>query len=173
MREFTVDVSKALPKGLFPAESREGLILSLRECFNFVPDEIGLKAWEPLAATGWNSASFNYLAIRDQTGAVWYWYPVFDGHILAGDDVPSEPSTGLMPVPVTEEPVEWVEIPDENGAIWFLYPDPADGFTRATDTPHLSGVGIQNMVWRGTTSELWTNRFRSFDLTRYAQKVKG
>lgn len=173
MREFTVDVSKALSKGLSPIQDREGLVLGLYDCFNFVPDEVGLKSWEPLTPIGWQGAFFNYLAIRDQTGALWYWYPVFDGHILSGDSIPSEPSTMLIAIPITEGPIEWIEIPDENGEIWKLYPDSTSGFTRATDSTLLNGIGIQNMVWRGTTTELWTNRFRSFDHTRYAQKVSG
>jgi hypothetical protein len=173
MREFTIDVSKALPKGLAPFQDREGVALGLHECFNFVPDEIGLKAWEPLVPTGWKGAYFNYLEIRDQTGETWFWYPVFDGHILAGDMVPSEPTTGLVPLPVTTGPVEWLNIPDENDFLWKLYPDVADGFTRATDSTPLSGVGHDNIVWRGTTGELWTIRFDTVSHTRYAVKVRG
>ena len=173
MREFTIDLSKALTKGLTPISNNEGAILGLHECFNFIVNEIGLTPWVPIAPTGWQAAYFNYVAIRDQTGVIWYWYPVFDGHILAGSDVPSEPSTGLLPIPVTNELIEWIEIPDENGEIWKLYPDPVDGFTRATDSTPLDGIGLQNMVWRGTTSELWTNMFRTFDHTRYAQKIRG
>jgi hypothetical protein len=172
MREFTIDLSKALTKGLSPVEDREGMLLGLRECFNFVPDESGLKSWEPLVPTGWQGGYFNYLPIRDQTGALWYWYPVFDGHILAGANIPSEPSTEWAALPIVGTPVEWVEIPDENGDIWKLYPDPVDGFTRATDSTPLSGVGLQQLVWRGTTGETWTNFFETITHTRYARRVK-
>jgi hypothetical protein len=172
MREFQVDLSKALAKGLSPLDDREGSVLTLHECFNFIPDEVGLKPWEPVNPIGWRGAFFNYLPIRDQTGILWYWYPVFDGHILAGPDVPSEPSTGWLPVPVVGNPIEWVEIPDENGMIWKLYPDTADGFTRATDSTPLSGVGLDLLVWRGTTGETWTNYFETVTHTRYARRVK-
>jgi hypothetical protein len=173
MREFTIDVSKTLPKGLSPIEDREGLIPGLHECWNFVPDEAGLKPWEPFLPTGWQGAYFNYLPIRDQTGVLWYWYPVFDGHILVDTDIPSEPSTQLVAISLVVNPVSWIDIPDENGAIWQLYPDTVDGFTRATDSTPLGGEGLQNIVWRGTTSELWTIRFDSVSHTRYAVKIRG
>lgn len=173
MREFTLELTKALSKGLSPIEAREGAVVSLYECFNFVPDEIGLKPWVPLHPIGWQGAYFNYLAIADQTGVLWYWYPVFDGHILAGNGIPLEPSTFLIPVPVIHTPVQWVEIPDENGDLWKLYPDPVEGFTRATDFTELVGQGLEQLVWKGTTGELWTNRFDTVTHTRYAQKVKG
>jgi hypothetical protein len=182
MREFTIDLSKALSKGLSPTETREGLILGLYECFNQVPDEVGLKPWVPISPIGMRLIPteelppvncFNYLPIRDQTGVLWYWYPVFDGHILAGSTIPSEPSTGLIPLSIVAQPVEWVEIFDELGNVWKLYPDVEAGFTRATDSTPLNGIGLQYLIWRGTTTELWTNRFDLESHTRFAQKVAG
>jgi hypothetical protein len=173
MREFQVDLTKALPRGLSPLEKREGALLGLHECFNFVPDEIGLKPWDPLIPTGMSGGGyFNYLPIRDQTGKLWYWYPVFDGHILAGDTIPNEPDTNLIAIPVVGDPVEWVNIPDENNFLWKLYPDPGEGFTRITDSTPLTGVGLELLVWRGTTLETWTNKFETVFHTRYAVRVK-
>ena len=47
----------------------------------------------------------------------------FDGHILTGTTVPTEPTTGLDAVPLLAPPIEWVNIEDENNEVWKLYPD--------------------------------------------------
>lgn len=172
MREFTIDLSKALSRGLTPFPGNELRGIGLYECYNQVPTENGLEDYKPLRATGCGASMFfHYLRILDQGGVPWYWYPVFDGHILSGDTIPSEPTTGLDPLSLINEDVQWVEILDENFQMWKMYPDQATGFTRVTDTTPLSGVGLESLVWRGTTTEWWTVRFDDASKTRYAVKV--
>jgi len=172
MREFTIDFTKALTRGLVAFPGNEPKILMLTECHNQILSETGLRPYAPFRGIGWEGGGFfHYLPIRDQNGVMWYWYPVFDGHILTGNTIPSEPTTGLEARPLVDEDVSWVEILDENNSPWLLYPDPALGWTRATDTTPLTGNGVTNLVWKGTTTEWWTIRFNSVALTRHAVKV--
>lgn len=170
MREFVVNLTDSLGKGLRAFDPKLNKPM-LDECFNFQTSEIGLEPYRPLKAVGWQSAYFNYVEIADQTGQQWYWYPVFDGHILSGPNVPSEPTTGMDPIPVNSSPVQWIEIFDENLEVWKLYPDPTTGFTRCTDTTSLSGVGLPDLQWRGTTGETWILRFSEVHMARYSVKV--
>jgi hypothetical protein len=171
VRESIIDLTRSLPKGLRAFDDKSRGDLMLDECFNFQTTESGLAEYSPLQAIGWQTAYFNYLSIRDQNGGLWYWYPVFDGHILVGTSVPTEPTTGLEAMPLVATPIEWVEILDENNEVWKLYPDASTGETRATDFTPLSGVGLANLVWRGTTSESWMLRFSNAELARYAVRV--
>lgn len=172
MREFQIPFAKSLSKGLQAFAANNIINPQLVECHNLMPLETGLVGHETIYSTGLPKAYFNYLEIREQSGISWYWYPIFDGHILATAIIPSEPTTGSDAVALINIPIPyWVEILDENLATWYLYPNPIDGFTRATDTKPLVGTGLQNMVWRGTTSEFWQIRFDTVTKTRYAVKV--
>lgn len=172
MRQFQIPFTKGLLKGLsaFPA----GLLTNpqLFECYNLMPAEGGLVAHETIYGVGLAKAAFNYLEIKDQVQVSWFWYPVFDGHILAGGNIPSEPSTGYDAIPITPAIVPyWVEILDQNLVTWYLYPDNLTGFTRARDTAPAIGTGMKNLVWRGTTGEYWRIRYNSTDNIRYAEKM--
>jgi hypothetical protein len=167
MREFIVDVSESLKKGLKAFHENVKNSLMLEECHNFQVGEDGLEEYNPINPLGWQSYFFNYLPIRTQPGFLLYWYPVADGRILISATVPDESQNGLDAIPVST-PVEWVEILDEYNAVWKLYPDQFTGSTRATDSTPLNGTGLSNMVWRGTTGERWTNRFSRAELARYA-----
>ncbi len=172
MREFQIPFIKPLLKGLQDFTANSLVDPQLIECHNLMPMETGLIGHETIYSTGIPKAYFNYLQIRQQAGQSWYWYPVFDGHILVGSDIPSEPSTGTDAVALNVTPTPyWVEILDENLVTWYLYPNDVDGFTRATDTKPPVGTGVQNLVWRGTTSEFWQIRFDSVSKTRYSVKV--
>ena len=172
MREFQIPFLKPLVKGLQNFEANSLSNPQLVECHNLMPMETGLTAHETIWSIGLTSAYFNYLEVRQQSGRSWFWYPVFDGHILAGDTIPSEPSTGLDAVPIIHIPTPyWVEILDETLATWYLYPDSVNGFTRAADTKPSVGTGITNLVWRGTTGEFWKIGFRTASKTRYAIRV--
>ncbi len=143
----------------------------LSECFNFVPSETGLAPYARAYGLGWSNY-FNYLEIKDQLSVSWYWYPVFDGHILVGSTIPSEPTTGLDAVAITAVPTPyWLEIRDENSAIWFLYPDSTTGETRARDAAPAIGTGISNFLWRGTTMERWMLKFNNADKSRYSVRI--
>ena len=169
MREFEVNLSKSLAKGLRPFPRNELSGSFLYECYNFMPSETGLIPYETVRAIG---SYFNYLEIKDQLGVSWYWYPVFDGHILAGSSIPSEPSTGLDAVAITPTPTPyWVNVLDELGATWRLYPDSTTGETRAKDSDPSVGTGMNSLRWRGTTQEMWELAFRVSDHTRYAVRV--
>ena len=179
MREFEISLTKTLNRGLRPFPENPNNPLFLEECFNWMPSELALRPHEPLSPIGISQgAFFNYLEIKDQNGISWYWYPVFDGHILAGSGIPSEPSTGLVAIPITPITIPyWVEILDESSVVWYLYPDSTSGFTRARDTVPPVGTGMENLLWRGTTSEWWrirfsvAARFDNPDHTRYAVKA--
>ncbi len=172
MREFQIPFAKPLTKGLSAFSPNNSSDVQLFECHNLMPMESGLVGHETIYSIGLTKMYFNYLEIRQQTGQSWYWYPVFDGHILASDVIPNEPSTGADAVALINIPTPyWVEILDENLATWYLYPNTGDGFTRATDTKPSVGTGIQNLVWRGTTGEFWQVRFDSATKTRHAVKV--
>ena len=172
MREFQVPFTKPLLKGLQDFAANSIVSPQLQECHNLMPMETGLVGHETIYSIGLTSAYFNYLEIRQQTGMSWYWYPIFDGHILVTDAIPNEPSTGADAVGLINIPIPyWVEILDENLATWYLYPNDGDGLTRATDTKPSVGTGVQNMLWRGTTSEFWQIRFDSVNKTRYSMKV--
>ena len=172
MREFQIPFTKPLLKGLQDFSANGILNPQLFECHNLMPMETGLVGHETIYSIGLTRAYFNYLEIRQQSGKSWYWYPVFDGHILVGDTIPSEPSTGADAVALINIPTPyWVELLDENFLTWYLYPDDVSGFTRATDTKPAIGTGIQNLIWRGTTSEYWQLRFDNSSKTRYAIRV--
>lgn len=172
MRQFQIPFTKELLRGLrtFPA----GLLTNpqLVECYNLMPAEDGLIAHETIYGIGLAKAAFNYLEIKDQTRVSWFWYPVFDGHILVAGNIPSEPSTGYDATAITPLTVPyWVEILDQDLVTWFLYPDSLTGFTRAKDTAPTIGTGMKNLVWRGTTGEYWRIRYNSITNTRHAEKM--
>ncbi len=171
MREFSVNLTKALTKGLAPFPKNESQELGLRECFNLMPSPSGLVEHEALRPTGWKAPIFNYLGIRDQNGVLWYWHPIFDGHIVVSTTVPTEPLTGMFPISVTNGPVWWVEIIDQFGAAWQMYPQITTGFTFATDSQLAVGFGIKDMIWRGTTGEDWRINFNSVTHERISVKV--
>ena len=172
MREFQVPFIKSTLKGLGEFFTNSLVNPQLIECHNLMPLETGLVGHETIYSIGLTKAYFNYLEIRQQSGKSWYWYPVFDGHILVSETIPSEPSAGADAVALINIPIPyWIEILDENLSTWYLYPNDGDGLTRATDTKPSAGTGIQNILWRGTTSEFWQVRFNSSDKTRYAVKV--
>ena len=52
-----------------------------------------------------------------------------------------------------------------NSILMYIGRDPC------TDSTPLSGVGLSNLVWRGTTTESWMIRFDSVTKTRYAVRV--
>ena len=172
MREYQIPFTKSLLNGLQNFSANVINNPQLFECHNLMPIETGLVGHETIYSVGLTKAYFNYLEIRQQSGKSWYWYPVFDGHILVSDSIPNEPSTGADAVALINAPIPyWVEILDENLATWYLYPNDIDGFTRATDTKPAVGTGVQDMVWRGTTSEFWKIGFDNASKTRYAVKV--
>lgn len=172
MREFEISLTKNLSKGLRPFSKNALSTSFLFECHNFCPTETGLVSHETIYSIQWTSGYFNYLQIKDQLGVSWYWYPVFDGHILVSSSIPSEPTTGLDAIAVTPVTIPyWVNIVDENSAIWRLYPDSTTGETRAKDSNPAVGTGMSNLVWRGTTSENWYIKFDDATKTRYAVKI--
>ena len=172
MREFQIPFLKPLVRGLQDFASGSISDPQLVECHNLMPMETGLISHETIYSIGLPKVYFNYLEIKQQSGKSWYWYPVFDGHILVGDAIPAEPSTGADAVALINIPIPyWVEILDEKLATWYLYPDSDSGFTRATNTQPSVGTGIRDLVWRGTTSEFWSIRFNSVDKTRYAGRM--
>ena len=171
MREFQISFTKGLLKGLsaFPLGTKDNP--QLHECYNLMPAEGGLTSHETIYGVGLTQSAFNYLEIKDQTRVSWYWYPVFDGHILAGGNVPSEPSTGYDALSITPLVIPyWVEILDQALVTWYLYPDNLTGFTRARDTAPPVGTGMKNLVWRGTTGEYWKISYNSITNTRHAEK---
>ena len=172
MREFQIPFIAPLRKGLQDFGTNVIGNPKLFECHNLMPIETGLVGHETIYSIGMSKAYFNYLEIRQQSGKSWFWYPVFDGHLIVSEEIPSEPTTGADATALNNIPIPyWVEIKDEKLATWYLYPNDGDGFTRATDTKPAVGTGISNLVWRGTTSEFWTIRYNSVDNTRYAVKV--
>ncbi len=172
MREFQIPFIKPLLKGLQDFGVDSLINPKLFECHNLMPVESGLVGHETINSIGLTRAYFNYLEIRQQSGKSWYWYPVFDGRILVGDIIPQEPSTGADAIALNNIPIPyWVEILDENLTTWYLYPDEVSGLTRATNMRPTIGTGIQNLIWRGTTSEFWTVRYNSVDNTRYAVRM--
>ena len=172
MRGYQIPFIKQLANGLHSFATITLGNPQLLECYNLMPVEQGLRGHEVIHGIGLTSAYFNYLQIRDQTGVSWYWYPVFDGHILAGEIVPSEPSTGYDAVSLTPTPVPyWVEILDATNVIWYLYPDTVAGWTRARDTKPPVGTGMVDLLWRGTTGEFWKIKYDATTNTRYAVKA--
>lgn len=172
MREYQIPFVKQLSRGLQDFNTSETKDPQLFICYNLMPVEQGLQGHETIHGIGLTSAYFNYLQIKDQAAVSWYWYPVFDGHILAGSIVPSEPSTGYDAVAINTPVVPyWVEIPDVNGITWYLYPDTLAGWTRARDTKPPVGTGMANLVWRGTTGEFWKIKYDAVTNTRYAVKA--
>ena len=172
MREFQIPFSKELLKGLQPYSAEAINSPQLFECYNLMPVEGGLSGHETIYGIGLTKSAFNYLEIKDQTRVSWYWYPVFDGHILVGGNIPSEPSTGYDAIPITPLVIPyWVEVLDEALITWYLYPDQFSGFTRASDTPPAIGTGMKNLAWRGTTGELWQIRYNSALNARHSVKV--
>ena len=172
MREYQIPFTKQLTKGLQDFVNGTLGDPQLSVCYNLMPVEQGLLGHETIYSIGLTSAYFNYLQIRDQNGVSWYWYPVFDGHILAGSAVPSEPSTGYDAVAITPPTVPyWVEILDATNVVWYLYPDTVAGWTRARDTKPPVGTGMVDLVWRGTTGEFWKIKYNATTNTRYAVKA--
>ena len=172
MREFQIPFTKQLLKGLSAFPTGLSSSPQLSACYNLMPVEGGLNAHETIYGIGLAKSAFNYLEIKDQVRVSWYWYPVFDGHILVGGNIPSEPSTGYDVTPITPLVVPyWVEILDQALVTWYLYPDQSNGFTRARDTAPAIGTGMKNLIWRGTTGELWQIRYNSVLNTRHAVKV--
>lgn len=172
MREYQIPFIKQLTSGLHNFATNTLSNPQLFECYNLMPVEQGLRGHETIYGIGLTSAYFNYLQIRDQAGVSWYWYPVFDGHILAGSVVPSEPSTGYDAVAITPTTVPyWVEVFDATNTTWYLYPDTVAGWTRARDTKPSIGTGMNDLLWRGTTGEFWRIRYDAVTNTRYAVKA--
>jgi len=172
MREFEIDLTKFLVKGLRSYRNNAVINPSLLRCYNLMPSPTGLIPHERVYGIGWETAYFNYLEIKDQNGISWFWYPVFDGHILSGEEPPSEPTTGLDPIPITPDPIPyWINLRDEDQNVWRLYPDSTTGETRAKDSDPAVGTGMSNLIWRGTTTEVWTLKFSNETKTRYAIKV--
>ena len=172
MREFQIPFNKELLKGLQPYSVEEIKDPQLFECYNLMPVEGGLSGHETIYGIGLTKSVFNYLEIKDQVNVSWYWYPVFDGHILAGGNIPSEPSTGYEAIPITPLIVPyWVEVLDQALVTWYLYPDNLTGFTRARDTAPTIGTGMKNLTWKGTTGESWQIKYDSVLNTRHAVKV--
>lgn len=66
-------------------------------------------------------ATFTYFAIKDQNGAVWYWYVASDNTLAVSSTVPSSLGKQAVAIVIAVTP-SWLEINNPTPALRYVYP---------------------------------------------------
>ncbi len=170
MREFELQLTKSLSKGLRPFPRNELVAQMLSECFNMMPAETGLVPHETVCGIGFTTVYFNYLRIKSQNGDTWFWYSLAAGVLTQASTAPS--IDGLDTIDLTPSIIPyWLTLKDELAGTWYLYPSNTLGYPLVSTTVPTTGTGRASFEFGGSTGQHWTYAVNSVTSSFYPVEV--
>jgi hypothetical protein len=124
----------------------------LLDCYNFVPSELGLTAYEPFIPIGTSAPLVDYIRVRDQGGVVWYWLCDLDLNLIIEPTLPNLIPLGFDVNDITPTTVPyWLQVDavDSLSTQMYVFPSAIDG-TPLIDTSS-PAVGSGYDVLEGLT----------------------
>lgn len=130
MREYGIPYIQNLYRGLRPFPNPQPGQEFLLDCYNLVPSELGLLAYEPLTAVGTPIPLVDYIKIKDQDGVVWYWLCSVGLDLTYQSAVPNLVPLGFNMNDITPATIPyWLQVDavDDIVTQMYLFPSNIDG----------------------------------------------
>ena len=145
MREFGVIFEKQLWKGLRAYTTpRRNADLGLVECFNLMPSEGSLRGHDPVVDLGFAVPTVEFIAIKDQSGTIWYWLGGADLGAVFSTTSPNLSAYGYTALAVTPTSIPyWLQVDaiDAPATQMYIFPAEINGDLLVATTPPAIGSG--------------------------------
>ena len=93
-------------------------------------------------------ATFNYVAVKDQNGVVWYWYIASDNTLAVSATVPSSLGKQAAAIVIAITP-SWLEINNPTPALRYVYPALTGDATVSSTQPTVGSGNVGSPTFIG------------------------